>query len=66
MTPLANRQCGVCVTDTGTFVMRQGATITITGNSYQGGEKPNVLLIGHYHKFEYGYPARYTRYRRVY
>jgi hypothetical protein len=24
--------------------------------SYQGGEKPNILLIGHYHKFEYGYP----------
>ena len=24
--------------------------------SYQGGEKPNVLLIGHFHKAEYGYP----------
>jgi Mn-dependent DtxR family transcriptional regulator len=24
--------------------------------SYQGGEKPNILLIGHYHKSEYGYP----------
>ena len=24
--------------------------------SYQGGEKPNVLLAGHYHKAEYGYP----------
>jgi hypothetical protein len=24
--------------------------------SYQGGEKPRVLLMGHYHKFEYGYP----------
>lgn len=24
--------------------------------SYQGGEKPNILLVGHYHKFEYGYP----------
>lgn len=24
--------------------------------SYQGGEKPQVLLIGHYHKAEYGYP----------
>lgn len=23
---------------------------------YQGGEKPAILLIGHYHKFEYGYP----------
>jgi hypothetical protein len=24
--------------------------------SYQGGEKPAVLLVGHYHKAEYGYP----------
>lgn len=24
--------------------------------SYQGGEKPAVLFIGHYHKLEYGYP----------
>jgi len=24
--------------------------------SYQGGEKPHVLIIGHYHKFEHGYP----------
>jgi len=24
--------------------------------SYQGGEKPNILLIGHYHKADYGYP----------
>lgn len=24
--------------------------------SFQGGEKPHVLLIGHYHKFEYCYP----------
>jgi DNA-binding transcriptional regulator YdaS (Cro superfamily) len=24
--------------------------------SYQGGEKPHVLVIGHYHKFEHGYP----------
>ena len=24
--------------------------------SYQGGEKPHVLFISHYHKFEYGYP----------
>lgn len=24
--------------------------------SYQGGEKPHVLVIAHYHKFEYGYP----------
>lgn len=24
--------------------------------SYQGGEKPAVLFIGHYHKAEYGYP----------
>jgi len=24
--------------------------------SYTGGEKPQILLIGHYHKAEYGYP----------
>jgi hypothetical protein len=24
--------------------------------SYQGGEKPHVLIIGHYHKFEHGFP----------
>src|SRR6202030_3060286 len=24
--------------------------------SFQGEEKPHILLIGHYHKFEYGYP----------
>ena len=24
--------------------------------SFQGGEKPAILLIGHYHKFEYSYP----------
>lgn len=24
--------------------------------SFQGGEKPDVLLIGHYHKFDYCYP----------
>jgi hypothetical protein len=24
--------------------------------SYQGGEKPQILLVGHYHKAEYGYP----------
>lgn len=24
--------------------------------SLQGGEKPAILLVGHYHKFEYGYP----------
>jgi biotin operon repressor len=24
--------------------------------SYQGGEKPQVLIIGHYHKFEHGFP----------
>ena len=39
-----------------TWVMKQGNVITITGNSYQGGEKPRILLIGHYHKLEYGYP----------
>lgn len=24
--------------------------------SLQGGEKPQIILVGHYHKFEYGYP----------
>lgn len=24
--------------------------------SYQGGEKPQILLVGHFHKFNYGYP----------
>lgn len=24
--------------------------------SYQGGEKPNILLIGHYHKFDWSFP----------
>ena len=24
--------------------------------SYQGGEKPQIELVGHYHKFNYGYP----------
>jgi hypothetical protein len=24
--------------------------------SYQGGEKPNILLVGHFHKAEYSYP----------
>jgi hypothetical protein len=43
-------------TPLGTWVMRHNETITITGNSFQGGEKPSVLLIGHYHKFEYCYP----------
>jgi len=37
----------------GTWVMRQGGTITITGNSLQGGEKPHVLLCGHFHKMGY-------------
>ena len=36
-------------TDLGTWVMRQGRTITITGNSLEGGEKPDVLVQGHYH-----------------
>ena len=43
-------------TDLGTWVMRQGEVITITGNSLQGGEKPAFVLIGHYHKMEYGRP----------
>lgn len=40
-------------TELGTWVMRQGDTITITGNSITGGEKPNVLLMGHAHKQGY-------------
>ena len=24
--------------------------------SLQGGEKPDIVLVGHFHKFEYGYP----------
>ena len=24
--------------------------------SLQGGEKPQIIMVGHYHKFEYGYP----------
>lgn len=43
-------------TDLGTWVMRQGDTITITGNSFQGGEKPAVLCLGHHHKFDYCMP----------
>jgi hypothetical protein len=43
-------------TELGTWVMKQGAAVSITGNSYQGGEKPQIELVGHYHKFNYGYP----------
>lgn len=43
-------------TGLGTWVMRQGDVITITGNSLQGGEKPRVVVMGHYHKYEFGYP----------
>ena len=46
-----------CPTTTlGNWVMRQGNVITITGNSYEGGEKPRILLLGHYHKIDYCYP----------
>jgi hypothetical protein len=37
-------------TGLGTWVMRQGSLITITGNSLEGGEKPAVAIYGHYHK----------------
>lgn len=37
-------------TGLGTWVMRQGSLITITGNSLEGGEKPAVGLYGHFHK----------------
>lgn len=34
--------------------------ISYTAQKYvemlQGGEKPQIILVGHYHKFEYGYP----------
>lgn len=40
-------------TELGTWIMRQGNVITITGNSFQGGEKPAVCIVGHYHKFDY-------------
>ena len=60
MTPLGEQAVWCLRTGTGTFVMRQGATITITGNSYQGGEKPNILCIGHFHKFDHSYPREVT------
>lgn len=53
-TDTANVWCPT--TDLGTWVMRQGDVITITGNSYQGGEKPHILLIGHFHKLGFFYP----------
>lgn len=43
-------------TGLGTWVMRQNDVITITGNSLQGGEKPAIVLVGHFHKFDYSYP----------
>jgi len=43
-------------TELGTWVMRQGEVVTITGNSLQGGQKPGLVLQGHYHKFNCGYP----------
>ena len=44
-----------CVTTgLGTWVMRQNDAITITGNSMDGGEKPALVLLGHYHKLEIG------------
>lgn len=40
-----------CPTTTlGTWVMRQDGVVTITGNSLQGGEKPAIVLFGHWHK----------------
>lgn len=40
-------------TGLGTWVMRQGTTLTITGNSFEGGEKPAILVQGHYHVSNY-------------
>lgn len=31
-------------------------TVQKLTESFQGGEKPSVLLVGHYHKFDYCYP----------
>jgi len=28
--------------------------------SYQGGEKPSIELVGHYHKYNVGYPREVT------
>ncbi len=41
-------------TGLGTWVMRQGDIVTLTGNSFQEGEKPDICLLGHYHKMNYG------------
>jgi Holliday junction resolvase len=60
MTPLGEQSVWCLRTGTGAWVMRQGTTITITGNSYQGGEKPNILCIGHFHKFDHSYPREVT------
>lgn len=47
------------------IVVRRNGKIAIIGNSYapqkivesyQGGQKPTILLVGHYHKAEYGFP----------
>lgn len=43
-------------TELGTWIMKQGDVVTITGNSFQGGEKPAVCIIGHYHKMEFCFP----------
>ncbi len=48
--PLGEQDVWCVTTGLGTWVMRQGTTITITGNSYEGGEKPHIGLYGHYHK----------------
>jgi len=40
-------------TELGSWVMRQGDVITITGNSLSSGEKPDILLCGHFHKAIY-------------
>lgn len=53
---VSNERVWCPTTDLGTWVMRQGDVVTITGNSLQGGEKPAVVLQGHYHKFNVGYP----------
>lgn len=48
VTEIADTWCPT--TGLGTWVMRQNGVISITGNSLQGGEKPAIVLFGHWHK----------------
>jgi hypothetical protein len=53
--PLGNHPIWCPTTRLGTWVMRQDGTISITGNSFQGGEKPCILAQGHYHVSGYSF-----------